>query len=452
MTDYASTTRPEAALFYRNPRRSYPVVDRGEGIYLWDTTGKRYIDACGGALVASIGYGVPEIVEAMTAQLRRTAFAHGSQFTSEVAEQLAQHVAALTPGDLNRVYFLSGGSEATETTVKLARQFHVEAGRPGKYKVISRWGSYHGATLGALSLSGIAARRKLYEPLLLPVHHVGPSYCYRCPWGKTYPDCDLFCADEVERAIEEAGPDTVSAFIAEPIVGAALGAVVPPAGYFEKIRAICDRHDVLWIADEVMTCLGRTGRNFGVQHWHALPDMIAMAKGLSSGYAPMGAVAVREHIHDTIRGGSGTFVHGHTYGQHVGACAAALAVVRYIETHGLIARAERMGRYFFEKLAALRVHPCVGDIRGRGLMIGIEFVADRATRAPVAPAAQFAQRLSDLAFERGLIVYPGRGSVDGTAGDHILLGPHYITTEAEADEIVGLLEQCIGEVERQTPA
>lgn len=416
---------------------------------MYDADGKQYLDAAGGALVVSIGYGVKPVLQAMSKQAEQVVFAHGSQFITKATTNLAGAIAKMTPGDLDRVYFVSGGSEATEAALKLARQYQVEVGRPSKYKVISRWHSYHGATLAAVAMSGIKGRRAIYEPLLLDVPHIPPAYCYRCPLGKSLPSCQVACADELEQAILKEGPDTVAAFIAEPVVGAALGAVSAPEEYFRKVREICDRYDVLWIADEVMTGVGRTGRNFGVEHDGALPDLMALAKGLSSGYAPIGALVVRQGIYDAIAGGSGSFVHGHTYGQHPVSCAAALAVLEYLHAENLVARAREMGQVFLGKLESLRNLSSVGDIRGKGMMLGVELVRESKGKTPYPPEAKIAQRVFEMAFSKGLITYPGSGSADQSGGDHLLLGPHFITTEAEADEIVNILGESIAEVEKQ---
>ena len=437
-------------VFYRNPARFYPTVDRGRGVYLYDTDGKRYLDGAGGAALAAIGHGVKDIERAIARQLRKVAFTHGSQFTSEAAVTLAGRLVALAPAGLNRAYFVSGGSEAVETAVKLARQYQVDRGQPSRFKVISRWTSYHGNTLGALALSGHTGRRQYYLPLIGHTPHIVPAYCYRCPFGLAPAACALDCAADLEKTILYEGPESVSAFIAEPVVGATAGALVPPSGYFRKIREICDRYDVLFIADEVMTGLGRTGKAFAVDHWDVRPDLIAGAKGLGAGYAPIFAVLATEAIHETIRSGRGAFVHGHTYGQNPLACAAAVAVLEYIEARDLIARSAALGPYLLGSLARLNRHEIVGDIRGLGLFAGVEFVRDRASREPFPPEARVNTRIAERAFARGLIVYPGGGGADGIRGDHILIAPPFVITKRQIDALVRLLDEAVADIARET--
>ncbi|MEJ5358412.1 MAG: aspartate aminotransferase family protein [Desulfobacterales bacterium] len=433
-------------VFYRSPRKKYPTAVRAEGVMIYDQEGRAYIDGSGGAVVVSIGHGVREILEAMQAQAARIAFAHGSQFTSEAAEGLARKIVDLCPPGLERVYFLSGGSEAVETAVKLARQYQVERGKPEKYKVISRWTSYHGNTLGALALSGHTGRRRLYLPLMPHTPHIAPAYCYRCPFRRTPADCRLECAEDLETAILYEGPESVSAFIAEPVVGATAGALVPKDGYFQRIREICDHYDVLLIVDEVMTGFGRTGRNFAIDHWGVVPDMIVGSKGLASGYSPIYCVVATREIHDTLRDGSGVFVHGHTYSQNPLSCAVASSVLDYVRAHDLVRCAASRGRYLLERLRLLDRHPIVGDIRGLGLMAGIEFVRDRLTREPFDPRLKLNQRVGGRAFEKGLITYPGGGGADGIRGDHLLLAPPLVIAEEEIDRVVEILDASIAEV------
>lgn len=438
-------------VFYRNVKKYHPTAERGEGIYIYDTEGKRYIDGSGGAVVVGIGHGVAEITAAMVGQAQKIAFAHGSQFATQAAVALAEKLVAFSPPGLSRVYFLSGGSEAIETAVKLARQYQVERGKPGKYKVISRWTSYHGNTLGALALSGHTGRRKLYLPLMPHTPHIAPAYCYRCPFGRVPDACALECALDLEKTILYEGPEAVSAFLAEPIVGATAGALVPRDGYLQKIREICDRYDVLLISDEVMTGMGRTGKNFGVDHWGVVPDMIVVGKGLASGYSPIYTVIVKEEIHATIKAGTGVFVHGHTYSQNPLSAAIAGAVMDYIAANDLVARSAEMGAYLLKALAPLTRHRFVGDIRGKGLFAGIEFVSDRGTKAPFDPRLKLNALVTGRAFEKGLIVYPGGGGADGVSGDHIMLSPPLVITEAQIDEVVAILDETFAEVSRELP-
>ena len=433
-------------IFYRNPTRYYPQADYGQGIYIVDTTGKRYIDGCSGAVVASIGHGSERVKQAMLEQAGRLAFAHGSQFTTRAAIDLADRLISMAPQGLEWVYFLSGGSEAIETSIKMARQYQVDRGHPSKYKVISRWTSYHGNTLGALALSGHTARRAYHQPLLQHTPHILPAYCYRCPFGLRPEDCSLQCADDLERTILYEGPDSVSAFIAEPVVGATGGALVPRQGYFQRIREICDRYDILLIADEVMTGIGRTGRNFGMDHWGVSPDLLICAKGLACGYTPLFTVLASEPIHKAIREGNGAFIHGHTYSQNPLSCAIALAALDTIVDDNLISRCASMGRVLHENLRSLFSLPLVGDVRGLGLFAGIEFVQDPQSKRPFPTEARVSARITNRAFEHGLIVYPGNGGADGVHGDHILLAPPFIITEKQIADIGRLLHRTISEI------
>jgi len=439
--------KPEADhVFYRNPSKSYPTAVRAEGIYIYDQNGKAYIDGSGGAVVVSIGHGVKEIQQAMHMQASRIAFAHGSQFTTEAAVDLARKIVGISPPGLERVYFLSGGSEAVETAVKMARQYQVDRGMPAKYKVISRWTSYHGNTLGALALSGHTGRRKYYLPLMQHTPHIAPAYCYRCPFGREPAFCALECADDLEKTILYEGPDSVSAFLAEPVVGATAGALVPRDGYFQRIFEICNRYDVLLIVDEVMSGVGRTGKNFAVDHWGVVPDMLVGSKGLAGGYTPIYCVITKEAVHTAIKEGNGAFVHGHTYSQNPLSCSIASAVLDYIREHELVKRCEAMGAYLLKKLQDLYRHKIVGDVRGLGLMAGVEFVKDRKTKETFDPKLKLNALVAGRAFDKGLITYPGSGGADGVRGDHILLAPPFIITEEQIDQLVRILDEAIAEV------
>ena len=448
----AASPLPQGAehLFPRNLRLAYPVAVKADGVFIEDASGKRYLDGCGGAVVCSIGHGVKEIADVMTAQARRLAFAHSSQFVTREAMDLTARIAALAPGDMKetgRVYLVSGGSEAVETGIKLARQYHVERGRPGKHKVIGRWQSYHGSTLGALSVTGNAARRDLYLPMLPPSPHIAPSFCYRCPLGLDYPECAVSCIDELETAIRQEGPDTVAAFMAEPVVGATLGAVPTVKGYFERARAICDQYDVLLISDEVMTGVGRTGRNFGIDHYGVVPDLIVTGKGLSAGYAPLGAVIARGHVVDALARGRGYFEHGFTYSANPLTAAIGSAVLAYIEKHRLIERAASLGTTLGKRLEDLKKrHRIIGDVRGLGMMWGIEIVKNRSTKEPFPPALKVARRLYEASLEEGLMIYPGTGTREGRDGDHCIIAPPFTITREEMDDLVGRLDRALAQV------
>lgn len=434
--------------FPQDARRAYRTARRGDGIRIWDTEGREYIDADSGAIsVISIGHGVNEVAAAMAEQASRLAYVHDLQFQHEAAEQLASELARFAPGSLNRTAFVSGGSEAVESAVKLARHRHLIRGRTAKHIVLSRERSYHGATLFALSLSGVPRRQEPYRPYMRAEYpKVVAPYCYRCPLGLTYPSCENACATDLERAIAEVGAENVSAFIAEPIVAAAGPGITPQPGYWQRIREICDRHDIVMIADEVVTGFGRTGRNFGIEHWDVEPDVIVTAKGLAGGYAPLGAVIMSDAIADTFIGSATSFVHDFTYGAHPMACAAGLAVLRIIQRDGLVANAAQQGEYLFERLDELaRDQPLIGDIRGRGLLAGIELVVDRATARPADPSLELGRRVHLAAQEHGLMIYPGAGA-DGIAGDQIIVSPPLTVQAGDIDEIVRRLARALNDV------
>ena len=432
-------------VFHRDPRRSYPVAVRGEGAYLVDRDGKRYLDASGGAAVSCLGHSDRAVVAAIRAQLETLPFAHTSFFTNEPMEALADALVARAPEALSQVYFVSGGSEAIEAALKLARQYFVERGEPERRHVIGRRQSYHGNTLGALAVGGNAWRRRQFEPLLIEASHVSPCYAYR---DRRPDESEGAYADrlakELEAEIQALGPDKVIAFVAETVAGATLGAVPPVAGYFRRVREVCDRHGVLLILDEVMCGMGRCGTLWSFEPEGIVPDMVAIAKGLGAGYQPIGAVMVAGRIFKAVTGGTGFFQHGHTYIGHAAACAGALAVQRRLHEDGLLSRVGPLGKLLEKKLrSAFGSHPNVGDIRGRGLFWGIELVADRATKAPLDPALRTHARIKAEAMSAGLLCYPMGGTLDGARGDHILLAPPFIVEEAQLDELVDKLGRAI---------
>jgi len=417
----------------------------GDGIYIVDTEGRRYLDASGGAAVSSLGHSDPDVRAAITAQVERLAFAHTAFFTSEPAEELADTLIQGAPDGIEWVYFTSGGSEAVEAALKLARQYFVEIGEPGRHRFVARRQSYHGNTLGALAVGGNAARRELFRPLLIEATHIAPCYAYRgmeAGEGEEAYGCRV--ADELEDAILRLGPETVAAFVAETVVGATLGAVPPVAGYFKRIREICDRYGILLILDEVMSGMGRTGTLHACEQEGVVPDLMCLAKGLGAGYQPIGAVLVHGKVFEPIRQGSGFFQHSHTYIGHATACAAALAVQRAIRDRDLLASVRVRGEALNRELrTSLGQHPHVGDIRGRGLLRGIELVADRETKEPFDPALQLHARVKTEAMARGLICYPSGGTADGVRGDHVLLAPPFIVSENQIGEIVGRVGEAI---------
>lgn len=432
-------------VFGRSTRGSLPTAVAGDGCYLVDAEGRRYLDGSGGAAVSCLGHSNARVRAALHDQLDRMAFAHTGFFTSEPAERLADRLAAAAPEGIERVYLVSGGSEAVEASLKLARQYFTELGQPQRHRVIARRQSYHGNTLGALAAGGNEWRRAQFAPLLVETSHISPCYEYRGRAEGESPEAyGLRVADELEAEIRRLGPETVMAFVAEPVVGATAGAVPAVPGYLRRIREICDRHGVLLILDEVMCGMGRTGHLFACAEDGVAPDMITIAKGLGAGYQPIGALLVQGRIYQAIADGSGIFQHGHTYMGHAMAAAAANAVLDEIEARDLLSAVRRQG----ERLDALLherlgQHPHVGDIRGRGLFRGVELVADRGTKAPFDPALKLHARVKAEAFAAGLICYPMGGTIDGVRGDHILLAPPFIISDAEIGELVEKLNSAI---------
>ncbi|SDF15654.1 aspartate aminotransferase family protein [Sporolituus thermophilus] len=436
-------------VFYRNLTKTYLEVDHGEGIYLYDKDGNRYMDACSGAAVSNLGHAHPRVIRAMTEQAQKVAFSHLSRWTSGPIKELADLVASLAPGSLNKLYLVSGGSEATEAALKMARQYYLERdGKTGKYRVISRWKSFHGNTIGALSMTG-DKRRKKYAPLLLNFPHVAPAYCYRCPFGKEQETCAVECALDLERVIKLEGADTIAAFIAEPVGGAACGAIVPHKDYFKIVREICDHYDILLIADEVMTGFGRTGAMFAIEDYGVVPDMICAAKGMSAGYSPLGAVIVKDEIYETFKQGSGIFVHGHTYGGNPLSAAVAVAVIRTLIEDNLVENSRVIGSYLLEQLREkLQPFWFVGDVRGKGLMQGVEIVKNKATKEPFPAALGLAEKLTVTLMKHGVVVYPGSGNADGENGDQFLLAPPLIITKEQADELVNAMVAGFAEFDK----
>jgi adenosylmethionine-8-amino-7-oxononanoate aminotransferase len=435
-------------VFHRDPRANYPVAVRGDGAYLIDRDGKRYLDASGGAAVSCLGHSDAAVIRAIQEQLARLPFAHTSFFTNEPMEALADALVSRAPASLQKVYFVSGGSEAMEAALKLARQYFVERGETQRRHVIGRRQSYHGNTLGALAVGGNQWRRRQFEPLLVETTHVSPCYAYRGRRAaESEEDYGARLAAELEAEIRRLGGDRVIAFVAETVVGATLGAVAPVHGYFARVREVCDRYGVLLILDEVMCGMGRCGTLWSFEQEGVVPDLVAIAKGLGAGYQPIGAVVVSRAIFDAVVSGSGFFQHGHTYLGHAAACAGALAVQNRLHEDGVLARVGPLGAALEQRLREkFGEHPFVGDIRGRGLFWGLELVSDRATKEPFDPALRIHARLKKEALAAGLMCYPMGGTIDGVRGDHVLLAPPFILEEPQLDELVARLGNALDTV------
>jgi adenosylmethionine-8-amino-7-oxononanoate aminotransferase len=432
-------------ILHRQIHASLPVAVGGQGVHLLDADGRSYIDASGGAAVSCLGHGHPDVTAALHAQADRLAYAHTSFFTNEPAERLADRLVAGAPQGISHAYFVSGGSEAIEAALKMARQYFVEIGAPQRRNIIARRQSYHGNTLGALATGGNEMRRTQFRPLLIETHHIDPCFAYRFQEpGESDESYAARAAQALEDKVLELGPETVMAFVAEPVVGATAGAVPPVADYLKRIRAICDRYGILLILDEVMCGMGRTGTLHACEQDGVAPDLMTVAKGLGGGYQPIGAVLLSQRIFDAFANGSGLFQHGHTYICHPMACAAALAVQEVIERDDLLANVRAMGAHLSRRLGErFGNHAHVGDIRGRGLFMGVELVEDRSTKTPFDPKLKLHARVKRESMARGLAVYPGGGTIDGVNGDHVLIAPPFIIDAATIDAVVERLGDAV---------
>ena len=438
---------PRGSVLYRNMHKSYPLIRFGRGAYLYDVNGKRYLDASGGAAVVNIGHGVKKIAAALSRQARRAAYVNGLQFTHDPVEKLAARVASFLPFRNGKVFFLTSGSEAVEASVKLARQHWVESGRPEKCRVISLQPSYHGNTLAALALSARKHYQETFRPLLPKSARIPAAYCYRCPWRRTPSGCEVECAHSLEKAIKKIGPKKVAAFIGEPIGGSSTGASVPPPQYWEVVRRICDRNEVLLIVDEVMTGAGRTGKWLACHHYGLVPDIGVMGKGLTSGCFPLSAVAAKAALLEPIFKQGKNFLHAQTFAHHPMGCAAGLAALELIVERKLISSCARTGKRLLAALGPLLGHPHVGDIRGRGLLIGVEFVADKERKTPFPRSVKYAERFVAGALDRGLVLWPNVGQADGTNGDLVIVAPPFAIGDREIVLIRKRLEETLRDME-----
>jgi adenosylmethionine-8-amino-7-oxononanoate aminotransferase len=427
-----------------------PIIDYGKGVYLYDRDGKKFLDGASGAVTANIGHGVTEIIEAMQEQAKKVSFVYRSQFTSESAEKLAEKIAELTPGDLNWCFFVNSGSEAVETAMKMAIQYWQEKGIKTKTKVLSRWVSYHGITLGALSLSGHPGRRARFVPLLEDFPVINPPYCYRCPYNLEAPSCGYLCAQELEQAIKRMGADHIAAFIAEPVIGAAGGAIAAPKNYFKAIKKICDDHDILFIADEVMTGFGRTGTILAMEQWDVVPDIVALGKGMGAGYASIAAALASDKVIEPILAGTKVVMSGHTLSANPQSCAVSLAVLEYLEKYKVVSEVESKGEDLKNHLLQLKKQfSFIGDIRGKGLLLGIEFVEDIEAKTPFPRTAMVTQKIVAIAKDKGLLVYPAGAGIDGLNGDSIIVSPPLTITKDEINELVSLLAETFEAFSKQ---
>lgn len=442
-----------SSVLHRDLKREYKSVVRGEGVYLFDQDGRRYLDAVGGVAVNIIGHGVQEIGDAVARNVQQTSFAYGAAFTSPWQEELARNLVTIAPFDEASVYFTSGGSEANETAVKLARQYHLERGNAQKWKVVSRWQSYHGNTLTTLGLSGRPSWRGPYDPYLIPSPHIVPPYCYRCPFERTYPSCGVACADDLERTVLQEGPETISAFIAEPVVGTSLAGVVPVPEYYARIREICDRYDILFIADEVLTGYGRTGKAFSIDHWGVRPDILTLGKGVGSGYVPLAACIADAAVIDPLRSGGGKFTHGFTYSGMPISCFIGQQVFDYVMEHDLFAASATNGAYLHERLRDMaETREYVGDVRGLGMLAGVELVADHESKRPFPREQAITDRIVIDAEARGLLLREGTPDANyGRGGDQIQISPAYVITREQIDVVVDLLAESIDAVVATVP-
>jgi adenosylmethionine-8-amino-7-oxononanoate aminotransferase len=437
----------EHHLFPRDLDRDYPLIERGEGVWLWDEEGKKYLDGCSGANVTGIGHGVGEVAQAIAEQAGQVAYIPPQHFLHRKVLELSEMLIQMAPDGYSRVMLLSGGSEAVENAFKLARQFHVLDGNPSKYRIVSRWRGFHGNTLAADAASGHTTRRSLYTPMLMNVPHIAPAYCYRCPFNSRYPGCGILCAKDLETTLLQEGPEYVAAFVAETIVGAAAAALTPVPEYYGIIREICDRYNVLWIADEVMTGVCRTGTFLAVEGWGVLPDLVVLAKGLSSGYLPLAAILIHDRVFRAFKKQSTPYIGGHTYNAHPVTASAGIAVLDYIQKNRVMEAVVERGPMLQKGLEAIAAHqPFIGDIRGRGLMWGLEFVQDKERKIPFNPELKFSKQVMLHAMKKGLLLYPVEGLVDGKRGDGALVCPPLTIDRDEIEMLLGMLDETLTEI------
>ncbi len=437
---------PQGNVFYRNLHYSYPLINYGRGLYLYDVEGKKYLDASGGAAVVNIGHGVKEIAEAISSQAQKAGYLNGMQFSHYSVENLAQQISEFLPFSAGKVYFLTSGSEAIEASIKLVRQYWVEKGQTTKFRIISRKPSYHGNTLAALSLSAREHYKEIFGPMLMENSKIPAPYCYRCFWQEEYPSCQMKCAYELENEILKLGKENVSAFLTEVIGGASTGASVPPQEYFQIVCNICDKYEILLIVDEIMTGVGRTGKWLACHHFDLVPDVIVMGKGLTGGYFPLSSVAVKKNIVDSIYKKGKSFLHAQTYAHHPVGCAAGLATVTYIKKNHLVDKSSKIGDVLMRELLPLLNHPHVGDIRGKGLFLGIEFVKEKRKKKPFPRKKKYVEHFFSRAIEKGLVVWPNIGHADGYNGDLILIAPPFIITQKEISHIFNMLREILFEM------
>jgi adenosylmethionine-8-amino-7-oxononanoate aminotransferase len=450
MEDAVARFKPAVHRFWKRPA---PVITRAEGVYLWDENGKRYIDgAAGSSVVVNIGHGVQSVVDAMAVQAKQVCFAAPHVFSNQPMLDLGQMVASYAPGTMKnncRTWFGCTGTDAIDSAVRLARLYYVYTGKPSKHAVIARWRGFHGNNIAVAGIHGHTLRRKFYYPMYVNSPKIPPAYCYRCPFELTYPACNLKCARQLETEIRQQGADNVAAFLAEPVVGAALGAVPAPPGYFEVIRDICDRYDVMLIVDEVMTGWGRIGHWFGIEEWGVTPDIIATAKGMTSGYTPLSATIAKEEIWQPVEESGLPFLAGHTLNENPVSCAVAIEVIKYVAEHDLVNKVRRDGEYLMARLQELLEFDIVGDVRGKGMMCGLEFVKDKATKEPFDPALKVAGRFQAAALERGLVSFQCAGCVDGVMGDMLLVTPPLVMTRPEIDEMIDIMKDTLKAVQAE---
>ncbi|MBS3826016.1 aspartate aminotransferase family protein [Candidatus Bipolaricaulota bacterium] len=437
----------DESIFWRDLSNPPLKLVRGKGVYLFDEAGNKYLDAASGAAVCSLGSGNSEIAQTLKEQAKELSYAHMSKFYSQALADWTDQLISVSPDNLTKVHPVSGGSEANETAIKLARKYHLERGNSKKYKIISRATSYHGATLTALSLSGKTSRQEEYAPMMSPNPKISPAYCYRCPYNRDPDKCSLECASDLERAIVQEGESTIAGFIAEPVSGSSAPGVHPPDRYWGKIREICDEYGVLLIVDEVMSGMGRTGKWWAIEHSNVEPDIISTSKGLGGGYVPLGAIIVHDNIHKAVKDGEGSMHHGFTYGGNPVCAAVGSKIIQIMEREGLVGRAASMGERLLQSLRdSLGDHPYVGEIRGRGLLIGLEFVKDRTTKEPFEKSLNLPRRLRQSCLNHGLYVYPGGSPVNGQKTTQTMIAPPFIIEEGHIEEIVNSLLKSIGEV------